>query len=122
MNERVKQLRQELKLSGEKFGEPLGVSRTAISLIESGKNNLTEQMIKLICHAYNVNEEWLRTGSGEMFNKSKNTYLEDLKKQFQLTELQVNIVKSYLELSDTDKKSIDNFITSCCQNSDQNEI
>lgn len=122
MNERVKQLRQELKLSGEKFGEPLGVKRSAISDIENGRNNLTEQMIKLICHEYNVNEEWLRTGSGEMFNKSKNTYLEDLKKQFQLTELQVNIVKSYLELSDTDKKSIDNFITSCCQNSDQNEI
>lgn len=122
MNERVKKLRQELKLSGEKFGEKIGLSKFAISNIEMGKNNLTEQTIKLICHAYNVNEDWLRTGSGEMFNKSKNTYLEDLKKQFQLTELQVNIVKSYLELSDTDKKSIDNFITSCCQNSDQNEI
>lgn len=122
MNERVKQLRQKLKLSGEKFGEKIGLSKFAISNIEMGKNNLTEQTIKLICHAYNVNEDWLRTGNGEMFNKSKNTYLEDLKKQFQLTELQVNIVKSYLELSDTDKKSIDNFITSCCQNSDQNEI
>lgn len=122
MNERVKEIRKALGLSGEKFGEKIGLGKMAISGIETGKNNLTEQTILSICREYNVNEEWLRTGSGEMFNKSKNTYLEDLKKQFQLTELQVNIVKSYLELSDTDKKSIDNFITSCCQNSDQNEI
>ena len=38
MNERVKELRKDQKLSGEKFGERLGVGKTAISLIESGKN------------------------------------------------------------------------------------
>ncbi len=67
MNERVRALRKELSLSGEKFGERLGVGKTAISLIESGKNNITEQMIKSICREFNVNEIWLRTGVGEMF-------------------------------------------------------
>ena len=67
MNERVKQLRKDLGLSGEKFGDRLGVSKTAVSLIESGKNNLTDQMIKSICREFNVNEEWLRHGTGDMF-------------------------------------------------------
>lgn len=60
-------LRKKLKLSQEEFGSKLGVGKSAISYIESGRSKLTEQMIKLICNEFNVNEEWLRTGSGEMF-------------------------------------------------------
>lgn len=67
MNDRVKELRLYLKLSGEKFGERLGVTRSAISDIERGRNNLTEQMIIAICREFHVNEKWLRTGEGEMF-------------------------------------------------------
>ncbi|ERJ83210.1 DNA-binding helix-turn-helix protein [Peptostreptococcaceae bacterium oral taxon 113 str. W5053] len=122
MNQRVKELRQALGLSGEKFAEPLGVQRNAISRIETGKNGLSEQMIKLICTTYNVNENWLRTGEGDMFNQTKNEFLSDVQKQFSLTEFQVNLVKTYLELSDTDKASIDKFITSCCQNPDNEKI
>lgn len=65
--ERVKEIRKVLGLSGEKFGEQLGVSRAAISNIEKGKRDLTDQMFLSICREFNVNEEWLRNGSGEMF-------------------------------------------------------
>lgn len=67
MNERIKQLRKELGLTLEKFGERLGVSKVAISLIENGKNALTDQMFKSICREFNVREEWLRNGEGEIF-------------------------------------------------------
>lgn len=67
MNERVKLLRKTLDLTMEKFGEKIGVKKSAISLIESGKNSLTEQMIKAICREFDVNEEWLRNGTGSMF-------------------------------------------------------
>ena len=67
MNERIKQLRKELGLTLEKFGERLGVSKVAISLIENGKNALTDQMFKSICREFNVREEWLRTGELPMF-------------------------------------------------------
>ena len=67
MGERVKELRTILGLSGEKFGEKIGVKRSAISDIERGRNNLSEQNILAICREFNVNEDWLRTGSGEMF-------------------------------------------------------
>jgi len=67
MGERVKELRTALGLSGEKFGEKIGVKRSAISDIERGRNNLSEQNILAICREFNVNENWLRYGMGEMF-------------------------------------------------------
>ena len=65
--ERVKYLRKELGLTLEKFGDNLGVTKTAISNIEKGIRNLTDQMAKSICREYGVREEWLRTGDGEPF-------------------------------------------------------
>ena len=67
MNERVKLLRKTLDLTMEKFGDRLGVKKNSISQIESGKNSLTEQMIKSICREFDVDEEWLRNGTGSMF-------------------------------------------------------
>ena len=69
MNERLKELRKDyLHLTLEKFGEPLGVKHNTVSQLENGKNKLTDQMILSICRTYNVNEEWLRTGKGSVFN------------------------------------------------------
>lgn len=122
MKERIKELRKALGLSGEKFGEPLGVQRNSISQIETGKNNLTEQMIKLICLTYNVNEDWLRTGNGSMFNETDGGLLADLRKEFKLNEFQLQIVKAYLELNDKEKSVIDKFIASCNQDTNDNWI
>lgn len=65
--QRVREVRKSLGLTMEKFGASLGVGKTAISNIELGTRNLTEQMLLSICRVYNVNEEWLRSGTGEMF-------------------------------------------------------
>ena len=65
--ERVKELRKALNFTLDKFGGKLGVQKAAISKIEKGENNLTEQMFLSICREFNVNEEWLRNGTGEMF-------------------------------------------------------
>ena len=67
MNERIKQLRKELGLTLDKFGEKIGVGKTAISKIENGDRSVTDQMFKSICREFNVREEWLRTGELPMF-------------------------------------------------------
>ena len=67
MNTRIKEIRTSKKLTLDKFGESIGLKKSALSLIESGKNAVTERTIKDICREYNVNEDWLRTGQGEMF-------------------------------------------------------
>lgn len=65
--ERVKEIRKYLNLTMEKFGERLGVGKTAISKLENNERNLTDQMAISICREFNVSETWLRTGEGEMF-------------------------------------------------------
>lgn len=66
MNNRIKQVRKEAGLTMEKFGEQIGVTKALISMLESGKQELSTQTLKAICREFNVNEEWLKTGEGEM--------------------------------------------------------
>ena len=68
-NERVKELRKSLGLTQEKFGERVGLKKSAISQIESGVNGVTDQLRLAVFREFNVNEDWLRTGEGSMFSE-----------------------------------------------------
>lgn len=67
MNERIKQLRLELGMSQEEFGNRLGVGRGAITNIELNKVKPKPLFVSLICKTYGVRETWLRTGEGPMY-------------------------------------------------------
>ena len=67
MNERLKKLRKTLDLTQQEFADRLGISRGNIGSYEVGKSALSDAVISLICREFNVNEDWLRTGEGEMF-------------------------------------------------------
>lgn len=67
MNERLKELRAHLGITLEEFGKKIGVTRSAVGRLEKGERNLTEQTVLSICREFNVNEDWLRYGEGEMF-------------------------------------------------------
>lgn len=69
MNERIKSVRlaQLPKMSQDAFGAKIGVTGAAVSRIESGDRNVTDQVITAIVREFDVSEEWLRTGQGEMF-------------------------------------------------------
>lgn len=70
IGERIEILRKGLSMSRRVFGERLGVSESVIVNIEYDRLKRPDQkesLYKLICKEFNVNEEWLRTGNGEMF-------------------------------------------------------
>lgn len=67
MNERIKKLRKELDLTQQEFADKVGIPRDSIGGYEIGRRSPSEAAISLICTKCNVNEEWLRTGQGEMF-------------------------------------------------------
>nr|DAK64921.1 MAG TPA: helix-turn-helix domain protein [Caudoviricetes sp.] len=67
MNERLKELRKSLKMNQAEFAKALGVGQSSLAMIETNRRPLTNKNIKLICAEFDVNEEWLRTGEGEMF-------------------------------------------------------
>lgn len=79
MNKRIKEVRKSTGMTLDKFGECIGISKSALSMIESGKNNPSEQTILSICREFGVSEEWLRLGTGEMSpNKSEAEELASL--------------------------------------------
>lgn len=69
MNERIKNVRNTLGLTAEAFSARIGITRAAVSNIEKGRSNASNQVIISICREFRVNEEWLRTGEGEMFEE-----------------------------------------------------
>lgn len=70
MTKRLKQIRKTLKMNQTNFAKQLGITQTAYSMIESGINPLSDRYIKVICSTFNINENWLRTGEGDMFFSS----------------------------------------------------
>ena len=69
LKDRIKCLRNNLKLSQTEFGESLGAGIGAIKNLEAGITTLKPAMADLICRLYNVDPVWLETGQGEMFRK-----------------------------------------------------
>lgn len=67
MNERIKELRKIKNMTLEAFGAKVGVTRAAVSNIENCRSNPSDQLILSICREFGVSEQWLRTGTGEMF-------------------------------------------------------
>lgn len=67
--ERVRKIRRSssVNLTMEKFGEKIGLKKSAISLIESGRNSLTDSNVRNICREFGVDYRWLTTGDGDMF-------------------------------------------------------
>lgn len=69
MKERLKEIRKSNPngKTQETFANYLEISKENISSYESGRRNPSDAFIKLVCEKCNVNEDWLRTGNGEMF-------------------------------------------------------
>lgn len=67
MNERIIELRKFLNLSQTDFGKQIGISKSSVSDIEIGRISISERTIISICSKFNVNEEWLKNGNGNMF-------------------------------------------------------
>lgn len=111
--ERVRDIRKSLGLTLEKFGEAVGVKKTAISKIEKGENNLTEQMTKAICREFDVDYIWLTTGDGEMFVETDDTFMEKIDRiMISEDETRKNMIKSLLYASDDDIALIERLIDS----------
>lgn len=67
MKDRIKKIRKEAKLTQVQFGEKIGVKGNTVTNYESGLRTPTDAVIKSICREFNIDENWLRTGEGEMF-------------------------------------------------------
>ena len=100
INQRIKTLRKELNLIQQDFAKKIGVQRVTISWMEKEGNTITRQNIKIICDAFNVNENWLRTGEGDMFKPADEPgILDKLQQELKLNNAEMEIIKTFIELS-----------------------
>ncbi len=111
INERVKYLRKDiLNLTQEIFAEKIMLKRNSLAQIEIGRNSITDRTIADICREFNVNEDWLRVGQGEIFIEQPTDELDALSKRYGLDEPSRSILEAFLNLSISDKQAIINFV------------
>ena len=109
VNQRIKQVRQKLELSQAKFAEKISISSGYLAGIEVEKRSVNDRLIRLVCITFHVNEDWLRTGEGKMFDEPTDPAYElaystfrKLKPPFQKYVL--NQIDQLLELQGTEEK------------------
>ena len=120
INDRFKELRKFFGLSQEELGNKIGLSKSGISNIESGKRNVTDKHIKLICSELPINEEWLRDGVGEAVKNTPSSVMEQLRKEYNLDDISYKIIHEYLRLSQMQRKVVRDYIFNIF-NSEDNE-
>lgn len=118
MNARIKQVRTALKMNQSEFGDKIGIGQAGISAIEKGIRGVTDRNIQLICEKFNVNENWLRDGTGEMFIEipEEDEYFKaaTLISKEEDKDAMDAIIK-YWKLDPTSKKAIWDFIHSLAE-------
>ena len=108
MNERIKQLRKTLGFTQQEFAERIGVKRNTIAQYETGRNEPIGSVLNLICKEYNVNPDWLRNGSGEMFIEPAIFSLDEYAQANKLNKTEISIIRGFMELNPDTRKAIYN--------------
>lgn len=65
---RIRELRKVLEMTQNDFAIRIGLTQNTITKYETGLRSPSNQIVISICREFNVNEGWLRTGNGDMFN------------------------------------------------------
>ena len=108
LHERIKAVRKSLtpKVSQTAFAEMLGTTRRAITTYETGVVTPTDTFIQLLCAKFNISEEWLRTGEGEMRQESETAMFSSFAQQYNLSEKERQAARYLLSLSSEDRQQI----------------
>ena len=104
LNERLKKIRKALKLTQVKFAKEIGLSQTSLGMIEVGERKVQDRHIKTICSLFNVNEEWFRTGNGDMFVKTEDDLFEAFAEKYNLDEGEQALAKYCLSMTHEERQ------------------
>lgn len=115
MKDRLLELRNRLNLNQVDFGEKIGLSKASISALEGGMRNITDRHIMLLTSNLNVNEDWLRTGNGEMFIENDSTIIADLSNEYNLSEFDKKIIEHYVNLDEKSRQAIKKEVVSLAE-------
>lgn len=112
IGERVAYVRNQMNVSRNKFGEPLGLSGDEINNIERARvKNVPVSKIKLICATFGVDYHWLTTGEGDMLHVSDNALADRIEELLEgENETAKAIFKALAAFDESDWKTVQKFI------------
>lgn len=113
MNERLKQIRDYMKMNQSEFSKLIGMGQSSLGMMEVGKRDILERHIKTICSICSseifpavINEDWFRTGEGNMIIYPDYFSLDEYVKNKNGTQIEIEIIKAYFELEPIIRQAI----------------
>lgn len=79
--ERFKKVRSFLNMKQGDFAKEIRTTQGHVSDIENGRKAVSDRVVEILSLKYNINEKWLRSGTGDMFRKPSDEvgyYVEEL--------------------------------------------
>lgn len=119
MKDRIKRIRKSLELTQQQFADRLGMKQNTIATYEMGRANPSEPTIISICREFNVNEDWLRYGKGEMFKPERSDEIDALVQKYDLTKTEQMLLEKWLKLPFENRKKALDFIKDVFLSSDE---
>ena len=110
MNGRIKKLRKALDLTQQQFAEQIGSTQNSVGNYETGHRNPSSSVINNICKTFNVREEWLRNGEGEMFQPQPSCVLDLLAKEKNLTYGDYVLIEKYVSMKPEARQNIMDYV------------
>lgn len=104
MNDRIKAIRKNAKMTQQAFADALGLTQNFITQVETGAKNVSDRTVRDICREFGVSEKWLRTGEGEPYLKEEDvtsllSRLEESDDPFI-----IDVIRAYMNLNDNGRK------------------
>lgn len=88
------------------FARVLNINQSYVTQLIKGRNQPSDRLIEDICQKYNINEEWLKTGEGEMRRATSPLFLRDSS----LDATDREIIESYIRMTPTQRQFIKDWI------------
>lgn len=121
--EALKKIRTNLHLTQAELGKIVGKEDRTIGSYECGRNHIPDSVKEKLYSNFSINPTFLKTGTGEMFLQTFDPLqtLQLLSCQYSLTNLEQNILHSYLQLERKERKIIMNYIQNIINNHNKDQ-
>ncbi|MEG1523980.1 MAG: helix-turn-helix transcriptional regulator [Clostridia bacterium] len=106
IGDRIREVRVSFSLNQTEFGKRVGLSQSAIGGYENNSHKVADQTIMHICKEYNINEEWLRTGEGEMFSSPDSDVFQTFADQYSMDEISRSAMLAFAKLPERDRRVV----------------
>ena len=111
MKDRIRKIRRDLDLTQKAFADRLGMKQNTIATYEMGRSMPSDQCIRSICREFNVNEEWLRNGTGDMFIEAPEDELDAMARRYNLDGPLLALIRRIVNASDADRAVLIRLLT-----------